>query len=319
MAATTNTGDKGNKAGDLNRSGRNEKPLFLCTGSDRRQIYAAERLHKLCSDRADIYAYCTDGRTKNAMYIESLDELPRSADMLVLPIMLTPPAGAGGLTVPCAQRRLLCSDFTDYLRKGAVVSGGRMGTPMIEYFNSLGFDTADYFRREELVIKNCVPTAEGALALAMQELDVTVSGTRVLICGWGRVAKACARLFGAAGARVCIAARKLSQLAEAQSMGHDTVRLTQLSAAAGSFPLIINTIPAMVLTKEVLYQVCGGCLIIDLASKPGGTDFAVCSEMGIKALHALSLPGKCAPVTAGEIIADTVFNIYNERSGRNVT
>ena len=58
MAAAMNTVGKGNEACDLNRSGRNEKPLFLCTGSDRRQIYAAERLHKLCSDRADICWFC---------------------------------------------------------------------------------------------------------------------------------------------------------------------------------------------------------------------------------------------------------------------
>lgn len=286
------------------------KPVFLCTGSDRRQLYAAKRL----SSFAEVYTYNTDGRIDGVTDIERLDCLPDRADLLLLPM----PCG-NGLNIPCAHGQLRCGDFTDYLKRSALVTGGRMGTPMIEYFNSLGFDTADYFRREELAIKNCVPTAEGALSLAMRELDVTVSGTRTLIIGWGRVAKACARLFAAAGARVCITARKPGQLAEAQSMGLETFELSQLFARAGGFRLIINTVPAMILTKDVVCETTEDCLIIDLASQPGGTDFAACAELSRKAIHALSLPGKCAPVTAGEIIADTVLNIYHERSGRNVT
>jgi dipicolinate synthase subunit A len=286
------------------------KPLFLCTGSDRRQLFAAKRL----ADFAEVYTYKTDGSVDGVTNLTALSDMPRQADMLVLPM----PCG-NSLNVPSAHGTLSCADFVGCLDKNAVVTGGKMGTPMIEFFNSLGFDTADYFRREELVIKNCVPTAEGALALAMRELEVTVSGTRTLICGWGRVAKACARLFSAAGAKVCIAARNLGQLAEAESMGLETFELNQLFARAGGFKLIVNTVPAMVLTREVICETRKDCLIIDLASKPGGTDFAACSELSRRAVHALSLPGKCAPITAGEIIAEAVLNIYHERSGRNVT
>lgn len=289
---------------DINR------PIFICAGSDRRQLYAAARLGRF----AQTYTYRTDGSIEGVPDLEHLEDLPAKADLLLLPM----PCG-NGLNIPCSRGRLSCGELAPYLKNGALVTGGRMGTDMIEYFNSLGFDTADYFRREELVIKNCVPTAEGALALAMRELDVTVSGTRTLICGWGRVAKACARLFSAAGARVCVTARKLSGLAEAESMGLEAFELEQLFARSGGFRLIINTVPAMVLTREAICSTRKDCLIIDLASRPGGTDFAACAELSRKAIHALSLPGKCAPVTAGEIIADTVLNIYHERSGRNVT
>jgi dipicolinate synthase subunit A len=33
------------------------------------------------------------------------------------------------------------------------------------------------------------------------------------------------------------------------------------------------------------------------------------NEVGVKVIWALSLPGKVAPITAGEIIADTILNI----------
>ena len=45
---------------------------------------------------------------------------------------------------------------------------------------------------------------------------------------------------------------------------------------------------------------------------PGGVDFDSAQRMGITAIHALSLPGKVAPKTSGEIIKNTIFNILEE-------
>ena len=55
--------------------------------------------------------------------------------------------------------------------------------------------------------------------------------------------------------------------------------------------------------------------MIDLASKPGGVDFEAAKRLGVRVIWALSLPGKVAPITAGEIIKDTVLNILKERRG----
>ena len=48
-------------------------------------------------------------------------------------------------------------------------------------------------------------------------------------------------------------------------------------------------------------------------SLPGGTDFAAAEELGLHAEHALALPGRCAPQTAGALIAQTVLAILEER------
>ena len=53
-------------------------------------------------------------------------------------------------------------------------------------------------------------------------------------------------------------------------------------------------------------------MIIDLASMPGGVDFEAAHKLKLDAVRALSLPGKCAPKTAGKIIETTVFNIIEE-------
>ena len=55
-----------------------------------------------------------------------------------------------------------------------------------------------------------------------------------------------------------------------------------------------------------------GALVIDLASKPGGVDLEAAAQLGVKVIWALSLPGKVAPVTAGQCIRDTIYHILHE-------
>ena len=54
--------------------------------------------------------------------------------------------------------------------------------------------------------------------------------------------------------------------------GSRAVPLSQLGNVFGGFPLIFNTVPAMLLGREQLQLVNKEALIIDLASKPGGDD-----------------------------------------------
>ena len=77
--------------------------------------------------------------------------------------------------------------------------------------------------------------------------------------------------------------------------------------------MIFNNCSAVILNEKCLNQIKNDALIIDLASKPGGVDFDTAGKLGLKVVWALSLPGKIAPVTSGEIIACTILNILKER------
>ena len=68
----------------------------------------------------------------------------------------------------------------------------------------------------------------------------------------------------------------------------------------------------MVIGRECIDCIKKDAFIIDLASKPGGTDINYAKQKGINTVWALSLPGKTAPVTAGKIIKETVDNILFE-------
>lgn len=175
-----------------------------------------------------------------------------------------------------------------------------------------GLILRDYFAREELAVANAVPTAEGAVQLAMEQMPVTIHGARVLITGFGRVGQAAARRFAALGARVSVAARRYEQLALAESEGYGAEQIGGLDGWLCGYDLVVNTVPAPVLGETELKDLRPDCLIIDLASKPGGVDLRAAGELGLTVIWALSLPGKVAPVTAGAAIKSTIYNMLQE-------
>ena len=280
---------------------------ILCAGGDSRQIY----MSKYLADFFKVYTFGIDDFSGKTQRINNPLDIDEKIDILILPLMKNE-----NLEIDCGSCGIInCSMLVPVLKKNAIVTGGRLSTKQIEYFSALGFDVTDYFKREELVIKNCIPTAEGALQLAMQELATTICDSRVLIIGYGRVAKACGKLFNAVGADVTCTARRLSSLAEAENDRLKSFSLDELFGHIDSFNLIINTVPAVILDKNFLKAVSKDTLIIDLASMPGGVDFEAANKLNKKVIHALSLPGKVAPVTSGEIIAKAIMNVILERGG----
>ena len=173
----------------------------------------------------------------------------------------------------------------------------------------------DYFESEALQQKNAVPTAEGAIEVLMREVPRTVNGLCVAVTGFGRVSRALVRLLLAMGARVTVAARKSEDLALARVWGCDTLKINgkeALFSLGKGFAAIFNTVPCCLFDEAVLSRLSSETLIIDLASAPGGVDANAAGMLGIRVVWALSLPGKYAPITAGEIIAQTILAYLSE-------
>ena len=206
-------------------------------------------------------------------------------------------------------------DFDLSLLDGAVRRGGRVfaggSFPALEEYCAVhGLTLYNYLEREELQVLNAVPTAEGALEIMIRELDITLWGAKVLITGFGRIGEVMARMLTALGSQVTVCARRPEQLAKAECMGCGTVTFSEgLDTLLPCFDAVINTVPAVVLDEKRLLLMKKGCLIVDLASKAGT---AVQTQTELKIIHALSLPGKTAPVTAGKIIGKTIENIIRE-------
>ncbi len=203
-------------------------------------------------------------------------------------------------------------DLAMLVGRKKLVAGGRLSERAKALFDIHGVHWADYALREEFEALNAVPTAEGAIALAMDEFPFTIFSSRVVITGFGRVGKALAQRLHALGAHVTICARHAGARAEAESMSYKACDFNALCREAAQCDILFNTVPAQVIGGGVLSALPPHAGVIDLASKPGGVDLDEAKALGVNVIWALSLPGKVAPVSAGKIIEETVLNIAEE-------
>lgn len=168
------------------------------------------------------------------------------------------------------------------------------------------------FQRDDVAIYNSIPTVEGTIMMAIQHTDFTIHGSNILVLGLGRVGMTVARTFDSLGAHVKVGARKTEHIARITEMSLNPFHLNNLDEHVKDVDICINTIPHMVVTASVISKMPPHTLIIDLASKPGGTDFRYAEKRGIKALLAPSLPGIVAPKTAGQILANVLSRVLKE-------
>ena len=83
--------------------------------------------------------------------------------------------------------------------------------------------------------------------------------------------------------------------------------------------MIVNTVPAPVIGEDAVANARRDCLFIETASAPYGIDFDACKHHGRELIKAFSQPGKTAPRTAGQMIADTVFGMMKEANLWNLS
>lgn len=164
---------------------------------------------------------------------------------------------------------------------------------------------------DQIAVLNSIPTAEGALQVAMENTLRTIHGSKVLVLGLGRCGTTLVHDLVALGAEVTVASRSLGDLARAIAMHAQALPLVDLQTRP-NFQIIFNTIPAMVLPRSYLRLLQQNTVIIDIAASPGGVDFLAADQLGLKVIHALSLPGKVAPLTAGEILCETVPHLLEK-------
>lgn len=170
----------------------------------------------------------------------------------------------------------------------------------------------DVMKREELVILNTVATAEGAIEVAIKNTDTILLGSKVLVLGFGRVGKVVARKFYEMSSKVTCAARKSTDLAWIRAFGYEAVNINELKTDIKKFDIIINTVPQIIINKNIMKYMKRNVLMIDLASNPGGINREDAKELNLKLVWALALPGKVAPVSSAHFIKETIYNALSE-------
>lgn len=270
-------------------------------GGDSRMITAGQLLQKAGYNCA---GFGFGERDTGFPLIEhhKITEALAQTDAVILPL---PCQRDGYLNTPFTDKRYLLADVFAAKGPETIVLGGLLPTE--------GKNFIDYSLREDFRIKNAVPTAEGAISLAMSSMDRTLFGAKAVVVGYGRIGKYLSLLLKSMSASVTVVARSLHSRATAEINGLTAVGFDDFGASLTEAQVVFNTVPHLVITEKEIAVMKEGCLLIDLASLPGGVDEGAAQSYGIKFLRALSLPGKVAPVTAGRIVFETVYSILRER------
>lgn len=277
-------------------------------GGDLRQLTLARLLKK---EGYHIFLYGFDKDIEiDDMEIEDDVDYALSSDIVILPVPVT--FDGESINAPYSKKPLTINEFLDGITPSALVFGGQIKQDLAKALDDKSIKFYDYLKREELAIRNSIPTAEGAIKIAIEETPITINGSRCLVLGYGRIGKILSKMLSGLGADVTVEARKYADLAMIEGHGFEPLALGELKNRIDKFDIIFNTVPAMILDYEILKSINKNALVIDLSSKPGGIDFEAAKALGIHVIWALGLPGKIAPVSSGGIIKDTVMNIIHE-------
>ncbi len=168
----------------------------------------------------------------------------------------------------------------------------------------------DYGKSDGFALLNAVPTAEAAISLAIENTDFTLWQSNVLIIGFGRVGKILADRLHKLGAFVTVSARKYADFGLADALNYNFIHTKDIPLHLDKYSIIFNTLDFTVI-DEASMKKCSAPLLIDLSSR-GGFDPLLAESHGKKAIVAPGLPGKTAPISAGNILAKTLIDILRE-------
>ncbi len=227
----------------------------------------------------------------------------KDANVLILPVAsndesgkIFAPATAESLYFGEEEMRLLAEDAVIYCGVASLMlktAAKRLNHKLIEVMDL-----------DEVAVPNGALTAEGTLYLAMARFPVSVSELNVAVFGYGRVGKATAQLFRALKAKVVVFSRNKKEIAEGRGRHIDMRFYNGVPAVLAKADLVINTVPAIIVNEQMMRHMSKDVLLIDLAAAPGGVDTKAANEKGLEVLNAPGIPGKYAPISAGQILAD---------------
>ena len=296
-----------------------KKCVVAVLGGDKRMDFAARELVRA---GYDVREWGRNQKDDAASFSKIARQWFAQVDALMLPL----PTSLDGIhlsTPMLSLENTLRMDTFFSVARDKVWLVGRLGEALRLRAEQEKIRLIDYFDNEILQLKNAIPTAEGAIEIAMRELPVVLDGTKVAVIGYGRIGEVLSAKLKSLGASVTVWARRPEVCVRAEVMGYSSKQIVFGVQNESNLTfdrdtrVIFNTVPSRLLTREILETLDSNCLVIDLASAPGGVDMEAAKELGVRFIWATALPGKCAPESAGIILGQTVHSVLSNASVRS--
>ena len=230
---------------------------------------------------------------------EKLRESLNESSAVILPL----PVSRDGVTVYSDKElQIPIETVIGEMNSEKTLFGGIIRDNLKEKLAETNIPFFDYYADEAFVSFNAYLTAQCALRLMLENTDEYLVSKRVLVTGFGRVAKALAALLKRCGLDVYVAARNETQKATAYALGYKVLDIYDLGSVIRIFDFTLNTVPRRVFGEREVSLMKEGALYIELASKPYGAKPGHFENHGKRYLPAASLPGKFCSQSAAEAI-----------------
>ncbi|MBO2518304.1 MULTISPECIES: dipicolinate synthase subunit DpsA [Limnochorda] len=281
-------------------------------GGDRREVELARILYRLGASLT-LFGLPRPGELTRARAVADGPSALVGAQVVIAPMRgLDREGRIPTILVPDLPPVAFDQRLVDELKPNTLFLVGQLRPPLRERLEKRGLKVVELAHLDEVAILNSVPTAEGAIQLAMEELPITLHGAQAVVLGAGRCGLTLAQKLAALSASVTVVEPRPERQARAAALGCRAVPPEQMVEVCAAAPVIFNTVPAPVLDRALLERLQPETLIIDIASEPGGTDFEAARRLGLKAILAVGLPGKVAPTSAGRILGQVIPRLIRD-------
>lgn len=281
---------------------------FLVIGGDLRIV----KLVNMLADKSVIYTYGLEkaeeiDNNENVFKCNPMDrEIIQESKLIIGPT----PFSKDGINIyaPYSENEINIKDIIGKCKDKNLIAGS-IKEEILEIAKENNIQVTDMIKNEKLAILNSISTAEGAIEVAIRETDNIIHRSNVLILGFGRIGKVLAKKLQGLSANVTCAARKQDDFAWINAYGYNSININEMGKELEQFDIIFNTVPHLILTKEKIAFLNKKCVLIELASSPGGIDRKEAENHKIKIVDALALPGKVAPITTAEFMKEAIYDL----------
>ena len=205
------------------------------------------------------------------------------------------------------------NEILSLLNKTNLVFGGGFPEEVKDYLAEKHISYFDYLESEEFTLYNAYLTGLGAVRLLNGSSGGDVRGKKVLVTGFGRVAKFTAQSLIREGCDIYVSARNNIQLTEAECIGYKTFELGKISSFLYIFDYVFNTVPHNIFSFEDINHFRGK--YFELASAPYGVNREYFAGRDTDYIDGGSLPGRFLYLSAAKRLAKLTLKHINSRNG----
>lgn len=246
--------------------------------------------------------------SSNMRICRNLEQVLENAEIVISSIPFT----RDGITInmPLSDNKIKINEFMNLMKDKTLIAG-TISNNIYEKYKDV--EIIDIMKNEKLAILNTIATAEGAIKEIIENTQVNVHGSKIMILGFGRVGKTLAKKLDGLSAKITVVSKEEEELAWAEVYGYTNMQLNKIEDVIKDYDVIVNTIPHIILQGDILQKINKNTLLLDLASGEGGINKEKAQENKINLIKALGIPGKISPVATAKILKETIYEMLEER------